>query len=100
MKEPSFEEALSRLEEIVRALDDGDAELDRTLSLFEEGVKLSKLCHKRLESAEKKIEVLSKNAQGEVKARPFEDEGGDSEDEEEEEDEEGSEEEGDGGLLF
>ena len=60
MKEPSFEEALSRLEEIVQALEDGDAELDRTLSLFEEGVKLSKLCHKRLESAEKKIEILVK----------------------------------------
>lgn len=60
MKEPSFEEALSRLEEIVQTLEDGDAELDRTLSLFEEGVKLSKLCHKRLESAEKKIEILVK----------------------------------------
>ena len=60
MKEPSFEEALSRLEEIVRELEDGDAELDRTLALFEEGVKLSKLCHKRLESAEKKIEILVK----------------------------------------
>ncbi len=60
MKEPSFEEALSRLEEIVQALEDGDADLDRTLSLFEEGVKLSKLCHKRLESAEKKIEILVK----------------------------------------
>ena len=60
MKEPSFEEALSRLEEIVQTLEDGDAELDRTLSLFEEGVKLSKLCHKRLGSAEKKIEILVK----------------------------------------
>ena len=60
MKEPSFEEALSRLEEIVQTLEDGDAELARTLSLFEEGVKLSKLCHKRLESAEKKIEILVK----------------------------------------
>ncbi len=73
MKEPSFEEALARLEEIVQELEEGEAELDRTLSLFEEGVKLSKLCHKRLESAEKKIELLVKKEGGRLARKEIED---------------------------
>ena len=73
MKEPSFEEALARLEEIVQELEEGEAELDRSLSLFEEGVKLSKLCHKRLESAEKKIELLVKKEGGRLARKEFED---------------------------
>jgi exodeoxyribonuclease VII small subunit len=64
VSEPNFEDALARLEEIVEELEEGEAELDRTLALFEEGVKLSKLCHKRLEAAEKKIEVLIKKEGG------------------------------------
>ena len=59
-KELSFEGAMTRLEEIIQQLVDGEAELDQTLSLFEEGVKLSKQCQKKLETAEKKIEVLVK----------------------------------------
>jgi exodeoxyribonuclease VII small subunit len=66
MSEPNFEDALARLEEIVEELEEGEAELDRTLALFEEGVKLSKLCHKRLEAAEKKIEVLIKKEGGKL----------------------------------
>ncbi|MEE8110492.1 MAG: exodeoxyribonuclease VII small subunit [bacterium] len=73
MKEPSFEEALARLDEIVQELEEGEAELDRSLSLFEEGVKLSKLCHKRLESAEKKIELLVKKEGGKLARKEFED---------------------------
>jgi exodeoxyribonuclease VII small subunit len=72
-KEPSFEDALDRLEEIVQALEDGEAELDETLSLFEEGVKLSKLCHKRLETAEKKIELLVKKEGGKLGRREIAD---------------------------
>lgn len=75
MKEPSFEEAMTRLEEIIQQLEDGEAELDQTLSLFEEGVKLSKLCHKRLESAEKKIELLVKKEGKKLERRPVEDDG-------------------------
>ena len=59
-KELSFEGAMTRLEEIIQQLEGGEAELDQTLSLFEEGVKLSKQCQKKLEMAEKKIEVLVK----------------------------------------
>ncbi|MFQ5912110.1 MAG: exodeoxyribonuclease VII small subunit [Nitrospinota bacterium] len=72
MSEPSFEEALARLEAIVQELEEGEAELDRTLSLFEEGVKLSKLCHKRLEAAEKKIEILVKKEGGKLERREIE----------------------------
>ena len=50
-KEPAFEQALARLEEIVRALDGGEAALDDSLALFEEGVKLVKLCSEKLDKA-------------------------------------------------
>ena len=100
MAEPKFEKDLEKLEKIVEDLEEGGLSLDVSLKKFEEGVKLAQRCEKALSSAEKKIEVLSKNAQGEVEARPFEAEGGESDDEEEEEDEEDSEEEGDDGLLF
>lgn len=70
----SFEEALARLEAIVQELEEGEADLDRTLSLYEEGVRLSKLCHKRLEAAEKKIEVLVKKEGGRFERRALEEE--------------------------
>ncbi len=58
-KEPSFESALARLEEIVRALDGGDAPLDKSLALFEEGVGLVKLCSSRLDKAEQRVKLLT-----------------------------------------
>ncbi len=66
-----FEAALSRLEEIVKLLESGDAPLDRSLELFEEGVKLVKLCGKRLDEAEKKIAVLVKNGDDSYDEEPF-----------------------------
>ncbi len=59
-KNPSFEEALSRLEEIVRLLESGESPLDKSLELFEEGVKLVKLCSTKLDEAEQKITILVK----------------------------------------
>lgn len=73
MKEPSFEVAMTRLEEIIQQLEDGEAELDQTLSLFEEGVKLSKQCQKKLETAEKKIELLVKKEGKKLERRSVED---------------------------
>ncbi len=58
-KEPSFESALARLEEIVRALNGGDAPLDKSLALFEEGVGLVKLCSSRLDEAEQRVKLLT-----------------------------------------
>ena len=58
-KELTFEEALSRLEEIVRALESGQSKLEDSLALYEEGIRLSRACNEKLDSAEQKIKVLS-----------------------------------------
>ena len=63
MSELKFEEALARLEEIVRSLEQGDAVLDEALVLFEEGVKLARFCNEKLDEAEARIEVMVKEGQ-------------------------------------
>lgn len=68
---PSFEKDLEKLEEIVQALEEGGLSLDESLKRFEEGIRLSKRCEKALTEAEKKIEMLTKNAEGELEAEPF-----------------------------
>jgi exodeoxyribonuclease VII small subunit len=64
-EEPSFEEALAALETIVERLEKGELGLEESLKLYEEGIRLSRLCHGKLEEAEGKIEMLLKNARGE-----------------------------------
>lgn len=59
-KKRTFEENLKRLEEIVRALESSDAELDKSLALFEEGTALVRSCTKELDEAQMKITVLTK----------------------------------------
>ena len=54
----TFEEQITKLEEIVRKLEGNDCSLDDSLKLFEEGIKLSKSCHNMLEEAQKKVNVL------------------------------------------
>ena len=54
----SFEKKLNRLEEIVQKMESGEMPLDDSLKLFEEGVKLSRECHKELDSAEQKVKKL------------------------------------------
>ena len=71
MAEQKFEKDLEKLEEIVEALETGGLSLDDAMKKFEEGVKLARRCEKALCDAEKKIEILVKNAQGEVVAEPF-----------------------------
>ncbi|MBI3931881.1 MAG: exodeoxyribonuclease VII small subunit [Acidobacteria bacterium] len=61
---PTFEEALRQLEEIVQRLEKGELTLEESLALYEEGIRLSRLCHAKLEEAEGKIEMLMKNAKG------------------------------------
>ena len=63
-KEPAFEEAIERLEQIVKALEDGKAPLDSSLKLFEEGVKLVASCKKQLDKAEQKVKLLMENGDG------------------------------------
>ena len=60
----SFEESIARLEEIVSALEKGDAQLADSLKLFEEGTKLAESCEKMLDEAEQKVVKLSKGADG------------------------------------
>lgn len=53
-----FEKKLGRLEEIVQKMEKGDSSLEESLKLFEEGVKLSRECHSRLNEAEAKVKKL------------------------------------------
>ncbi len=72
IKEPSFEQAMARLGEIVDKLEDGDLPLEESLTLFEEGVKLSKLTQQRLDLAQHKVEqLLGIGEDGRAKTAPF-----------------------------
>ena len=71
---PDFETALKKLEDIVKRLENGDLSLDSALELFEEGIKLSRFCHTKLEAAERRVEILLKNGSGSVHPAPFESE--------------------------
>lgn len=62
----TFESAIARLEEIVRILEGGQAQLDSALSMFEEGVALVKLCNSRLDSAEQKVKMITLGENGEL----------------------------------
>ena len=74
MAEKKFEDALARLEAIVKELESGDLPLEQSLKMFEEGIKLSRVCHKRLEEAERRVEILLKDKAGTVVAQPFQEE--------------------------
>ena len=67
----SFEENMTRLEEIVSQLERGDAPLADSLALFEEGTKLSALCAGLLDEAEQKVVKLQKGPDGEPVELPF-----------------------------
>ena len=71
MADLTFEQALKRLEEIVEALETEDLDLDKSLQFFEEGVTLSRHCNQQLQAAEKRIDVLTSKADGELEAEPF-----------------------------
>ena len=73
-EEIKFEDALTRLEEIVEKLEEGDLPLEESLSAFEEGIKLSRVCAKLLNEAERKVEILTKGEDGQLIAQPFEEE--------------------------
>jgi len=65
-KEPTFEEALKSLENVVAKLESGETNLEESIRLFEEGMRLSVLCQKRLDDADKKIESLLRKPGGVV----------------------------------
>jgi exodeoxyribonuclease VII small subunit len=70
-KPDSFEKNLERLDAIVRQLEDADLPLEKALQIYEEGMKLSEVCHQQLEEAEGRVEILTKKAGGKVVAEPF-----------------------------
>tara|TARA_Y100000588_G_scaffold390244_2_gene495115 strand:- start:217 stop:459 length:243 start_codon:yes stop_codon:yes gene_type:complete len=69
-KEPSFEEGLDQLEKVVKKLEDGDLPLEKSLELFEQGVRLSDSCQKQLREAEHKVEILL-NKNGKIETEPL-----------------------------
>ena len=71
MAEIKFEKAMSRLEQIVEELEKGELDIDRSLEFFEEWIKMSRVCSKKLNEAEQKIEKLTKNQKGELVAELF-----------------------------
>jgi len=71
MKLKDFESALKTLEDIVSQLEAGDLTLDKALELFEEGVRISRFCNAKLEEAERKVETLTKSADGSLTETPF-----------------------------
>ncbi len=62
-EEFNFEKAITRLSEIVEILEGGEISLEESITLFEEGTKLSKLCYKTLDEAEQKIINLEKEGE-------------------------------------
>jgi len=73
MAKDKFEDNLSRLEEIVKKIESGDLSLEDALKAFEEGIRLSRLCAKKLDESERRVEVLLKQ-EGELTAGPFSEE--------------------------
>ena len=71
----SFEAAMDKLEQQVRRLESGNITLDEALSSFEEAVKLVKICNEKLDTAERKIKILTESSDGTVTDAPFDIEG-------------------------
>ncbi len=75
MAKEKFEDALNKLEKIVSKLEEGDLPLEESLKLFEEGIRLTRICNLKLDEAEKKVEILMKDRDGLMKPQPFDPKG-------------------------
>ena len=71
MGEIKFEKAIQRLEKIVDDLEKGEMDIDKSLEIFEEGIKMSRVCSKKLNEAEAKIEKVTKDQKGELVTELF-----------------------------
>ncbi|MGI5838999.1 MAG: exodeoxyribonuclease VII small subunit [bacterium] len=71
METQPFETAMQALEKIVETLENDELSLEASLALFEEGIGLVRLCTRRLDEAEKRIDLLVENSDGSVAFRPF-----------------------------
>jgi exodeoxyribonuclease VII small subunit len=75
-QEPSFEAGLKRLEEVLDSLEHGNLALEEAMRVFEEGVQLVRLCHRKLDEVVKRVELLPKDDAGKFFTRPFPEEEG------------------------
>ena len=71
MKKIDFEDALLKLENEVRRLESGDLSLEESIAAFEESIKLVKICNERLESAERRVRILTESGDGSITDLPF-----------------------------
>jgi len=71
MAKKTFEDSLAQLESIVEALESGDLPLEKAIKTFEEGVRLSRFCFEKLDETEKKINLLLKDQDGNIRENPF-----------------------------
>lgn len=78
---PTFEHAIQRLENIVSEMETAELPLEDVLKKYEEGTRLVRFCSQKLEEAEKKIELLTKKADGRVELKPFDADEEESDDE-------------------
>ncbi len=67
-----FEDELKELEAIVAQIDSGELSLEESVSVFERGVGLVRSLNQKLDEVERKVELLMRNAQGELKTTPYE----------------------------
>jgi len=75
MAEQKFEDALNKLETIITDLENGSLDLENTVKKYEEGMRLAAFCRKKLLETKKKIEILVKNADGNLTEEPFKEQG-------------------------
>jgi len=75
--EQNFEALLKRLEEVLDSLEHGDLPLEQAMAAFEEGVRLVRACHQKLDEVERRVELLLKDDAGRFFTRPFPEEEGD-----------------------
>jgi len=75
MAKEKFEDALAKLEEIVKKMESGDLSLEDSLKSFEEGIRLVRVCSRKLDEAQRRVELLLQE-EGEPVAKPYREEDG------------------------
>ncbi|MEN9470533.1 MAG: exodeoxyribonuclease 7 small subunit [Verrucomicrobiota bacterium] len=68
---PTLEIAMQRVSEIVSSMESGDMPLEKLIESYEEGTALVKMCQEKLDAAEKRIQIIARNARGEVSLEEF-----------------------------
>ncbi|MEI6073028.1 MAG: exodeoxyribonuclease VII small subunit [Verrucomicrobiae bacterium] len=72
-EKPTLESAMARVSEIVAEMEEGSLPLEALIVRYEEGVGLVKFCQEKLDAAEKRIQIISRNARGAVELEDFKD---------------------------